>query len=297
MRARDSVSCAASVTTRWRRGAAPSDRLALLPLESARARRRRPSARRYPHALVARLSYPRAGEPRPAALPPGERTVGQLVAESIRIYGERFVRCLAIGVPPAALDARDARTSRAGSRSSWRRRSTARCSARRTSTPATLVLEQRPPSARLVAAWLAGWLVFVPAPFLCSGSCCRRSPGFAAFGLVVPVLVVEELGVRAAFARAWQLGPGRLRARARLARDARDRRRSSRRAVLALHPPRAPRPGARDAVRARERRHLAARSSSARRSSTWIRPPGSSRFPAWRSTSFSRGCRSRAWRR
>ena len=35
------------------------------------------------------------------------------------------------------------------------------------------------------------------------------------------------------------------------------------------------------AVVPRERRHLAARSSSAPRSSTWIRPPGSSRFPAW----------------
>src|SRR5207237_7953681 len=42
---------------------------------------------------------------RPAALPPAERTVGQLVAESIRMYGERFLRALAIGVPTAALTA------------------------------------------------------------------------------------------------------------------------------------------------------------------------------------------------
>src|SRR5256886_2924133 len=65
-----------------------------------------------PSGSMARLSYPRAAEPRPAALPPGERTVGQLVAESIRIYGERFVRCLAIGVPPAALALLTAHVSR-----------------------------------------------------------------------------------------------------------------------------------------------------------------------------------------
>src|SRR5437870_4280714 len=61
---------------------------------------------------MARLSYPRAAEPRPAALPPGERTVAQLVAESIRMYGERFVRCLAIGVAPAALALLTAHVSR-----------------------------------------------------------------------------------------------------------------------------------------------------------------------------------------
>src|SRR5213075_700285 len=65
-----------------------------------------------PSGSMARLSYPRAAEPRPAALPPGERTVGQLVAESIRMYGERFLRCLAIGVPPAALALLTAHVSR-----------------------------------------------------------------------------------------------------------------------------------------------------------------------------------------
>ena len=52
-------------------------------------------------------------EPRPAALPPAERTVGQLVAESIRFYGEHFWRVLPLGLAPARRRRRaSARTSR-----------------------------------------------------------------------------------------------------------------------------------------------------------------------------------------
>src|SRR5712691_10890392 len=35
--------------------------------------------------------------------PPGERTVGQLVAEAIRLYGRHFWRSLALGFGPALL--------------------------------------------------------------------------------------------------------------------------------------------------------------------------------------------------
>ncbi len=37
----------------------------------------------------------------PAALPPAERTVGQLVAETIRAYGGNFWRVLPLGIPIA----------------------------------------------------------------------------------------------------------------------------------------------------------------------------------------------------
>jgi len=43
-------------------------------------------------------------ESRPAALPPAERTVGQLVAESIRFYGDHFWAVLALGLPFVGLD-------------------------------------------------------------------------------------------------------------------------------------------------------------------------------------------------
>jgi hypothetical protein len=153
---------------------------------------------------VARPSYPRAGEPRPAALPPAERTVGQLVAESMRFYGERFVRCLPIGVPPAALAVVTAHVSR---RLGLILAPTLYGALLSVSfvLASVLVHDVRPTRQRLVAAWLAGWLVFVPVPFLVLGFVLPALAWLAALGLVVPVLVVEELPVRRAFARAWQL--------------------------------------------------------------------------------------------
>ena len=47
----------------------------------------------------------RRREPLPAPLPPAERTVGQLVAESVRLYGHRFWPSLALGLPVAVADA------------------------------------------------------------------------------------------------------------------------------------------------------------------------------------------------
>src|SRR3954451_15493382 len=49
------------------------------------------------------MAEPRRVEHRPAALPPAERTIGQLVAESMQFYGQRFWACLALGVAPAAV--------------------------------------------------------------------------------------------------------------------------------------------------------------------------------------------------
>src|SRR4029077_909246 len=43
----------------------------------------------------------------PPPLPPAERTVGQLIAETIRLYGDNFWRALPLGVPIAALDQLD----------------------------------------------------------------------------------------------------------------------------------------------------------------------------------------------
>ena len=40
----------------------------------------------------------------PAPLPPAERTVGQLIAESIRAYGNRFWALLPLGIPLAIAD-------------------------------------------------------------------------------------------------------------------------------------------------------------------------------------------------
>lgn len=46
----------------------------------------------------------RAERPLPAPLPPAERTVGQLVAESIKLYGRHFLRALPLGFIVAAIN-------------------------------------------------------------------------------------------------------------------------------------------------------------------------------------------------
>ena len=153
---------------------------------------------------MARLSYPRAGTPRPAALPPAERTVGQLVAESIRLYGEHFKRALLLGIAPAVLVVVGTHVSRGLLWVLTPTLSAALVSAAYVGA-CVLVLDRRPPNRRLVLAWLVGWLVFVPVPLLVIGFVRPALLWLAAVGLVVPVLVVENLAPRAALARAWQL--------------------------------------------------------------------------------------------
>ena len=46
----------------------------------------------------------RVERPLPAPLPPAQRTVGQLVAESIKLYGRHFMHALPLGVIVAAIN-------------------------------------------------------------------------------------------------------------------------------------------------------------------------------------------------
>src|SRR5881397_2332313 len=99
----------------------------------------------------------------PPPLPPETRTVGQLVAETVRFYGSRFWPSLALGVPPAILAVALAPLDRierlvlvvtAGSllvTASY----VAACA---------LVAGRRPGS--LLLAYVAGVLVFAPVPVL-----------------------------------------------------------------------------------------------------------------------------------
>lgn len=153
---------------------------------------------------MARFSYPRAAEPLPEALPPERRTVGQLVAESIRFYGDNFLRCLLLGVPPAALSLIAAQLSRDASLALLPTVWGVVLSATYVAACA-FVLGHRPPRAQLLRAWALGWLVFIPVPFLVLVFILPALAWLAALGLVVPVAVVEGLGPRAALARAWQL--------------------------------------------------------------------------------------------
>ena len=152
-------------------------------------------------------------ELRPVALPPAERTVGQLVAESIRFYGDHFWRALWLGLAPATLAVVGANVSRRTALFLSPTLFGALLSATYVYA-SVLVLGKRPPRSRLLVAWLVGWLVFVPVPFLLLAFLLPGLVWLAGVGLVVPVLVVEDVPVRGALARAWAL------ARADLVHDA-----------------------------------------------------------------------------
>ena len=143
-------------------------------------------------------------ELRPVALPPAERTIGQLLGESIRFYGDHFWPCLVLGLPAAAVAVVFKNVSREAQLVLAPTFSAALISA--TFVRASgLVLHASPPRRRLLAAWLTGWAVFAPVPFLVLAFVLPGLLWLAALGLAVPVLVVEDVRVRAALVRAWRL--------------------------------------------------------------------------------------------
>lgn len=140
----------------------------------------------------------------PAPLPPETRTVGQLVAESIRFFGEHFIPLLPIGLVVAAANQVALDTPR-------------RVSA--------LVLLAFSPLFTLAYAYaamrvtgsslsrrawtvalLAGTLVFVPAALTLTWFTIVAVLWLALVGFVVPVAIAEESGFAASFERAYRLG-------------------------------------------------------------------------------------------
>jgi len=138
-------------------------------------------------------------EPRPAALPPAERTVGQVVAEAIRTYGDHFWQILPLGIVVAGVDV---------------------ANLHRSPNVQTLILWAFAPlfSAAYVRAanvvrdepwaWPAFWaalVIFLPFPILVRLYVLPGVIWFGLIGLAVPAAVAERLGVRDALRRGWQL--------------------------------------------------------------------------------------------
>ena len=136
----------------------------------------------------------------PAALPPGERTVGQLVAETIRAYGDRFWASLPLGIPLAA---------------------STQVSLGHSPNAQTLVLLAFGPLVALafvracslvhdvrptVRAYVIAVLVFAPVPILTRLLVLPAVAWLALFGLAVPAAMIDHLGFRDALERGRRLG-------------------------------------------------------------------------------------------
>ncbi len=154
---------------------------------------------------MARPRYPKSSGPLPPPLPPLTRTVGQLVAETLKIYGEHWKAALVVGLPPALLSAFAAGFSRGQTL-------TIVPFAGAVATTASFVIASAVVSgvslrARgTVPAAVVGVLIYFPFPLLVTAFVLPGLAWFALIGLAVPAAVAEGLGVRDALRRGLALG-------------------------------------------------------------------------------------------
>jgi len=132
----------------------------------------------------------------PPPLPPGKRTIGQLVAETIRFYGRHFWRSLLLGIGPAVVTVAGYYTGfhpwLAAVVVGWVVIASASYVG-----GCVLVSGVRPPRRVLLSAFAAACLVSLPI-----------LAGFfwlAPAGLVVPAIVNEQVPLRRAFRRGFDL--------------------------------------------------------------------------------------------
>jgi len=139
----------------------------------------------------------------PPPLPPETRTVGQVVAEAIRLYGRRARVALPLGIPLAAADTLAVGTTTADkvlilviaapvftAAFAW---------------ASAIVGEVRPGRATWLRALLLGTLVFLPAAIFFPWFAILSVAWLALVGLVVPVVMIEDSPARTALRRAVEL--------------------------------------------------------------------------------------------
>jgi len=140
----------------------------------------------------------------PPPLPPERRTIGQLVAESIRLYGAHFWKALGLGVPVVLVNALvwagasgNARLLAVLASALLMPASFVAASALATGAPLR--------SRSALVAYGTGVLVFIPFPFLATVFVLPGLVWLALFGLAVPAALTEGLGLRPALARGLRL--------------------------------------------------------------------------------------------
>lgn len=139
------------------------------------------------------------------AIDPAERSIGQLVADTIRFYGSHFWPSLALGVGPAVLAVVASQLGRVPAVAVSAGGAVVIFTASYVAASA-MVTGARPSWATISAAMMVGILVYLPAPFLFLLFLIPGIAWFALFGLAVPAAVAEQLGVGDALRRGWQLG-------------------------------------------------------------------------------------------
>ncbi|MDX6398369.1 MAG: hypothetical protein QOJ43_1777 [Gaiellaceae bacterium] len=142
-------------------------------------------------------------EPLPPPLPPETRTVGQLVAESLKLYQANLWTSLALGSSVTVINqisaGHETRFQLAVLAAGAPLMSAAFVGA------SAIVGGVRPSAVQVVRGILVGTLLFVPAAFLTLFYVLPGVAWLAFFGLAVPVIVVERRGAGDALRRAIEL--------------------------------------------------------------------------------------------
>ena len=148
---------------------------------------------------MARPRYPRNEGPLPSPLPPETRTVGQLVAETVRLYGARFFPVLALGLSIAALDELSlGRSANEQTVVLWLFSPLVTASY---VGACTLIAADRPPRRTLLVGLAVGILVWLPVPVLFRFVILPALAWLALLGLAVPAAVIERRGFVDSFRR------------------------------------------------------------------------------------------------
>lgn len=153
---------------------------------------------------MARGGTRRPREEAPPALPPERRPIGQLIAETIRLYGRRFWPSLALGLPLAA---RDQLAFGHGvvfdTLLLW---AFAPLLTVAFAAACALAAGDRPPASAWLTALAVGIVVFFPVPALRLVYLLPGLAWLALVGLAVPAALLERRGFTAALRRGAELG-------------------------------------------------------------------------------------------
>ena len=145
-----------------------------------------------------------AAQPLPPPLAPAERTVGQLVAESIRLYSRHFLRALPLGLVVAVVNQLTLDVDRFAVGALLVIAAPLFSAAY--AYACTLELEPRPPLRRWAVAVAAGSLVFAPAALLFPWFALAAVLWLALVGLAVPAAMVEGTSFTGSLRRGFALG-------------------------------------------------------------------------------------------
>jgi hypothetical protein len=140
----------------------------------------------------------------PPPLPPERRTVGQLVAESIRLYGQNFLRALPLGVVVGAINQITVGIDRTGVSVSLV--VAAPVFAAAYAYAAQLTSGASAPPRSWLTAVAVGALIFVPAALFFPWFALASVLWLALFGLAVPAAIVEGASFTGSVRRGLALG-------------------------------------------------------------------------------------------